>query len=169
MSKPIFKILSQLMQNRGLKVSEVARLCDLPDSTVRGIISRQQNSVALEVAFKLSRGLNVPLEFLNGEVEDQGTRSIELNDREFAHIKKYQALNESGKSQIDSYTDFIFNKSDSRIDAGSEFGKVAPIPKQRLSEVYRVARSEDDHAPTVEKRDMSKFRNAPKVTKDEDL
>lgn len=47
--------------------------------------------------------------------------------------------------------------------------KVVSMPDQQLREVYRVARSDDDHAPTIEKRDMSKFRNAPKVTREEDL
>ena len=55
------------MDERNLKVAEVARICGLPDSTVRGIITRKQKSVALEVAFKLSDGLNISLRELNGQ------------------------------------------------------------------------------------------------------
>ena len=63
----IYKFLQSYMKEHNLKIAEVARICGLPDSTVRGIITRKQKSVALEVAFKLSDGLNVSLEKLNGE------------------------------------------------------------------------------------------------------
>lgn len=59
-------ILKEIMKEKGLNVADVARLCKLSDSTVRGIITRNQKSTALEVAFKLSKGLNVSLERLNG-------------------------------------------------------------------------------------------------------
>ena len=69
MSKPICEILQSIMDEKQLTVAETSKLCGLPDSTVRGIITRKQKSVALEVAFKLSRGLNVSLEELNGETK----------------------------------------------------------------------------------------------------
>ena len=55
------------LEKQKMSVADIARACNLPDSTVRGIISRKQKSIALEVAFKLSRGLNVSLATLNGE------------------------------------------------------------------------------------------------------
>lgn len=67
--KPICEILQSIMDEKQLTVAETSKLCGLPDSTVRGIITRKQKSVALEVAFKLSRGLNVSLEELNGETK----------------------------------------------------------------------------------------------------
>ena len=62
-----YKILQEIMNEKGLTVADTARLCGLTDSTVRSIISRQQQNVALEVAFKLSDGLGVSLERLNGK------------------------------------------------------------------------------------------------------
>lgn len=67
MSEYVCDILNRIMDERNLKVAEVARICGLPDSTVRGIITRKQKSVALEVAFKLSDGLNISLRELNGQ------------------------------------------------------------------------------------------------------
>ncbi len=69
MVNELFVILQDIMDEKGLSIAEVSRLCDLPDSTVRGIVTRKQKSTALEVAFKLSKGLNVSLERLNGEFE----------------------------------------------------------------------------------------------------
>lgn len=55
------------MKEKKLSIPEVARLSGLTDSTVRSIISRKNKTVALEVAFKLAKGLDVTLEELNGE------------------------------------------------------------------------------------------------------
>ena len=55
------------MKQKNLNIPEVARLSGLPDSTIRSIISRKNKTVALEVAFKLAKGLNVSLRELNGE------------------------------------------------------------------------------------------------------
>ena len=57
------------MDEKNYTIADVAKICKLPDSTVRGIITRKQKSTALEVAFKLSDGLNVSLRRLNGMPE----------------------------------------------------------------------------------------------------
>lgn len=62
-----YEILQSIMDEKGLSISEVARLSKLPDSTVRSILARKNKTVALEVAFKLAKGLDVSLERLNGE------------------------------------------------------------------------------------------------------
>ena len=46
-------------------------MCDLPDGTVRGIIKRKQKDIALKVALKLSKGLGVSIEYLNGMSEHE--------------------------------------------------------------------------------------------------
>ena len=63
------------MEEKELSISEVARLSKLPDSTVRSILLRKNKTVALEVAFKLAKGLNVSLERLNGERPMVGAES----------------------------------------------------------------------------------------------
>lgn len=75
MSKGIYLILQEIMEEKGLSIASVAQICSLPDSTVRGIINRKQKSTALEVAFKLSNGLGVSLERLNGD-KDTGEKFI---------------------------------------------------------------------------------------------
>lgn len=62
-----YEILQSIMEEKRLSIPEVARLSGLPDSTIRSIISRKNKTVALEVAFKLAKGLNVSLGELNGE------------------------------------------------------------------------------------------------------
>lgn len=83
-----YEILKSIMDEKGISISEVARLSGLSDSTVRSIIDRKQARVALEVAFKLSNGLNVSLERLNGQVEKQLTN--EYSDIEKEIISQYR-------------------------------------------------------------------------------
>lgn len=64
-----YLILQDVMREKELTIPEVARLSGLSDSTVRSIISRKSKTAALEVAAKISRGLDVSLERLNGENE----------------------------------------------------------------------------------------------------
>lgn len=65
-----YEILQDIMKEQSLSVPDVARMSGLADSTIRSIISRKTKTVALEVAFKISKGLNVSLERLNGDSYD---------------------------------------------------------------------------------------------------
>ena len=62
-----YEILGDIMAEKSLSIPEVARRCSLADSTVRSIIVKKNKSVTLEVAFKLSDGLDVPMARLNGD------------------------------------------------------------------------------------------------------
>ncbi len=86
-----YEILQSIMEERNLSISEVARLSGLPDSTVRSILSRKNKTVALEVAFKLAKGLDVSLERLNGEqmaVETESTPARRKLHREVDELKE---------------------------------------------------------------------------------
>lgn len=77
----LYKVLQRLMDEKKLKIADVARICNLPDSTVRGILTRKQKSTALDVAFRLADGLGVSLEYLNtGEIKEMST--AEIDDRQ---------------------------------------------------------------------------------------
>lgn len=84
-----YQILSDIMEQRNLKIADVARMCNIADSTVRSIMSRKQKTVALDVAFKLSDGLNVSLEVLNGSKPKENNK-ITINDKEERLITAYR-------------------------------------------------------------------------------
>lgn len=96
----IYKILQNIMDEQGLTVAQVARKAELPDSTVRGIIKRKQKTVAIEVAFKLSDGLGVSLERLNGMPERDGsekTLPFNLSSDEIELILSYRRASQDDK------------------------------------------------------------------------
>ncbi len=92
-----YKTLQAIMDEKHLNIPEVARRSGLTDSTVRSILSRKNKSVALDVAFKLSKGLDISLECLNGDVNvldanSQANKSAEVHERVKYLQKDYLAM-----------------------------------------------------------------------------
>lgn len=107
----LYKIIQEYMDSHNLKIATVAQMCGLPDSTVRGIITRKQKTVALEVAFKLSDGLGLSLEYLNGTPKKNTNNDIiNLTFEEQDHIKKYRDLDSHGKKVVDVVLDEEYNR-----------------------------------------------------------
>lgn len=101
-----YKILENLMLQKGLSIADVARMCDLPDSTVRSIIDRKQKKVALSVAFNLSDGLNVPLERLAGiQTESDKKAGLTISDEAMDIARKYNDLDEHGQAAVSAVID----------------------------------------------------------------
>lgn len=132
----IYKFLQAYMDENNMKIAEIARICDLPDSTVRGIITRKQKSVALEVAFKLSDGLNVSLEKLNGSPERQIISNISLSSIENSIIKKYRTLDGYGKDAVQAILDIEYNRCAAVPEPEDEAPRVISL---RLSEQSAAA------------------------------
>lgn len=103
---PIYKIIQELMDKRQLKVADVAKMCDLPDSTVRGIIKREQDTVALDVAFKLSDGLGISLNELNGMPVKKNILRVDFGHGEISAKKA-----PSQRDEADEIAD-VFRKLD---------------------------------------------------------
>lgn len=110
----VYEVLSDIMAYEGLSIAQVAKKCGLPDSTVRGIVTRKQKTVSLDVAYKLSDGLGVSLERLNGmeeptENKERSYYETHATDKEFENIiKKYRLITEyspDGASVIDTVLD----------------------------------------------------------------
>lgn len=100
----IYKIISDIMRNQNLSVADIAKKSNLPDSTVRGIITRKQKNIALEVAFKLSQGLGVSLEYLNGMPEKEQTiNNTYINQDKHPLLDIYDNLNNEGQNKLMDY------------------------------------------------------------------
>ena len=99
-----YKVLENLMKNRNLSIPDIARATGLSDSTLRSIISRKTKNISLEVAFKLSQGLNVSLEELNGDKEITSNTLEKYSKEEQQHIEDLRKLNDIGKNKVITYT-----------------------------------------------------------------
>lgn len=106
-----YQILGEIMEEKGLGIPDVARACDLRDSTVRSIFDRRQKKIALNVAFKLSNGLNVSLQRLNGmpEVSDIDVAFTANDEAESKRARvlfdSFRSLNIEGQEKILDFAD----------------------------------------------------------------
>lgn len=100
-----YEILQSIMDEKKISVADVARLSGLTDSTVRSILTRKNKTVSLEVAFKLSKGLDVSLQRLNGELEvDSSLVETLVNEPE-----GYTSLDDDSKKIVDNLVEQLLD------------------------------------------------------------
>lgn len=132
-----YKILEDIMQQKSISIPDVARMCNLPDSTIRSIISRKSKTVALEVAFKISKGLNVSLEELNGEILKQSDNPRSNNEQKV--IKKYRALDEHGKMLVNNVLDLYNSIVENQLESSEmRYGVAKDITKEKTDQLKSV-------------------------------
>lgn len=110
----IYKILQEIMEKKQLSVSEVAKCCNLPDSTVRAIMTRKAKSVTLDVAFKLSKGLHLSLEKLNGDMENSTVSKVVKKEeipRFEAILDRFGELTPQGQEKVLQYAEDLMDTS----------------------------------------------------------
>ena len=121
-----YEIMEKLIKDRNLKIADISKLCGLPDSTVRSIFLRKQKSIALEVAFKISKGLNVSLEFLNGDIEEvnaeikKAPANEGLTQEQQEVLLMYDKLDNYDKNVILGIFDSLLNNVKYQKNKGAE-------------------------------------------------
>lgn len=120
-----YVILKDLMESRDMSVAEVAKVSGLPDSTVRSILDRKQKKVALNVAFCLSKGLNVSLEYLNGMPDTGDKKSPALSSEAQRVAKEYDALDGHGQRTVR----VVMDEELSRMASEAAEPDIAPAKK----------------------------------------
>ena len=125
-----YKVLENLMKNKNLSIPDISRLTGLSDSTLRSIMSRKTKNISLEVAFKISEGLNVTLEELNGDVKyiQKMNKNIELSKDEEQHIDDLRLLNNLGKEKVITYTRDLLDNPKYKKE---ENNKVVELPTKK--------------------------------------
>ena len=129
-----YKTLEEIMNEKNMSIPEVARACGLSDGTVRSIVVRKSQNVSLEVAFKLSAGLGVSLERLNGDTpKSEKTAPPEFSDEAKKIAKDYDKLTDHGKGLVKvvlGYEEKALSHYSQQEDGD---GKLVTLPKSRRS------------------------------------
>lgn len=112
-----YEILSEIMEEKNMSIADVAKKCNLTDSTVRSIIDRKQKKIALNIAFKLSDGLQISLERLNGIPEKKHTN---LSPKTIEIAKKYESLDKYGKEAVNAVLNVEYDRCLSSVDQAHE-------------------------------------------------
>lgn len=140
-----YKILQEIMNEKNMSIPDVARATGLADSTIRSIISRKTKNISLDVAFKLSNGLNVSLERLNGECKSDIEK---LSKKESKLLGFFKKLNSKGQ--------------DVAIERIDELGQ---IPKYKDEYITLAAHSKENGDVEGNNRDIEKIKKLIKEDK----
>lgn len=137
------EVLTQLMQNKGLNKSDLAKESGIPYTTIDGFYKKGCDNVKLSTLQKLSKYFNVSLDYLiNGD-------EIELTEREKAVIRAYRN----------------FPEMQAAVDRLLGIKEIEPG-----IQVYRAARSDNNHEDeiiTISAERLQRLKDAPET--DEDL
>jgi transcriptional regulator with XRE-family HTH domain len=128
------------MDEQGLSIPDVARRTNLADSTIRSIVNRKSKTVALEVAAKISAGLDVPLERLNGYNTDalsEQTKEILLSSsgvsKETGHY-----VDRTTPEQLQDLGAFFFKFGEEEVTLGKLIDNLKMLPVDAYGEVEQA-------------------------------
>ena len=156
----IGKRIREARENAGLTQKELAKKIGVTGSAItnyeQGTSHPKEN-----ILYSLINVLNVDANFLFQDMMNSELLDFTVEPHEKDLLQKYRRLPDTGKQAVENMMDTML---------AAQPDKVVSITEEPPREVYRAARSNDDREPIIEKRtDMAKFRNAPKVTREEDL
>lgn len=94
--------LQQLLEARGLKTSQFAKLADVSNSTVDDILKGKTNEerVGVDKVLRMAEALGVSVEYLYGKKEIAASGGLQLSDLEKQIIIEYRKADEVGKAIV---------------------------------------------------------------------
>ena len=99
-----YYILQTILDEKELTIADAAKICNVPDSTLRSIVARKNKTVSLDVAMKISVGLGISLERLNGMKGKERTgipsNNNALHPAEKKLLEDFRTLNNDGQAYI---------------------------------------------------------------------
>lgn len=118
----IGSILKQLLEQRGMSVSELSRRAGVSSQTLYSLIKRDSMKVDFDVLLKICRALNAPVSTFYGGAD--GGESLSLAERGL--VSRYRRLDEHGRR----LTSLVLDAELERIGGGEkapERSKVIPL------------------------------------------
>ena len=97
--------IAELRKAKGMTIEDLSIKSGIPISTIKKISAGITTNPNLDTVIALARALECKLD----DFDDASPVGVHLSSRDQEHIKKYQSLNETGKDQVDSYTDYILS------------------------------------------------------------
>lgn len=160
-----YAILQNILDEKGLNIPEAARACGLSDSTIRSIITRKNNTISLEVAMKIAKGLNVSLERLNG-LDEKPIHQLNVNEESLQTNNR-----EMFRPPTTDILDLLmekYNLSDGDYVLIQNFINLRPEVRKNILEyclkvAADISKNEDDYIPLTQTRMTAILQSLPKT------
>lgn len=143
-----YEILEQIMKEKSISIPDVSRLTGLTDSTIRSILARKNKTISLEVAFKLSKGLQIPIEYLNGEKKEEPVYTVQKENR-LKELREYKNKTEKELAEYlqVSEKDVIYYENVIKQPGYEILKKLSDLYKKPI----RYITGEEDISPFLER------------------
>lgn len=115
--------LKEILKQRGITVSELARRVDVPQQTLYSMVKRDNQKVDFDLMMRICAELNVPLESMC-----EGIASPSMPDaEEMELVSRYRRLDESGKNLANLVIDHELRRIESEVPEESTEMKIIPL------------------------------------------
>ncbi|BCI60594.1 helix-turn-helix domain-containing protein [Solibaculum mannosilyticum] len=140
--------ITELRKAKGMTIEDLAIKSEIPISTIKKISAGITTNPNLDTVIALARALECKLD----DFDDTSSVSMHMPSRDQEHIKKYQSLSETGKDNVDKYTDYILSNEATEQEKPQEDGKkgekncevVSPREREDNADVVQVAVYDSD-------------------------
>lgn len=109
----IGKILNNLLKEKGIRPSELAKRVGATPSTIDSIIKRDNSKVQITLLNDICKELGVSPELFFDDFAKRNSSDDLTDHSERIHLKKYRSLDEYGKRTVDSVLDIEFERCSS--------------------------------------------------------
>ena len=117
-------MLKDILDRRGINISELARRLDVPPQTLYSMVKRDNRKVDFDLMLRICAELDVPVEQLSDDVELPKLPDTE----EWQLVSRYRRLDESGKQLTDAVIDHELRRIESaQRDSSPERTKIIPL------------------------------------------
>ncbi|CZT56908.1 helix-turn-helix domain-containing protein [Solibaculum mannosilyticum] len=136
-------MISKYRKQKGMTINDLAEKSGVPKGTLNKIIAGTTKAPTLETVRLIAYALDLTL----NDFDDTSPASMHMSSRDREHIKKYQSLSETGKDNVDKYTDYILSNEAAQQEKSQEAGKkgeknceaTSPRETEDEADVVRVA------------------------------
>ena len=112
----IGSILSALIDEKGSNVNKVALEASISPQTLYSMIRRDSMKVDIEVLIRVCRVLDVPVEYIYNKYKGEEKSEPPLfSSHEAKLIKKYRALDDTGRAVVDSVLNTLYEQRSDKI------------------------------------------------------
>ena len=100
----LWEVFEKLLDEKGVKISDVVKTTGIPYTTVDSIIKKQLKDIKFDNAVKIAEYFNVPIDYL---ATGKTTKSPEPKDAILKNLEGVELLNEYGIKRLKLYLEGV--------------------------------------------------------------
>lgn len=106
------KKINAYLSSNNLKRSDLARVSNIPYTTIDGLYKKGASNIKLSTLKKLAQTMNCTIDYLvSEELPDQADHAMNVSSKEMSMLKKYRILDDRGKKMAERIITYEYSMS----------------------------------------------------------